>query len=314
MFGLKEEFNKHLKSQYPNKNNQNEVVFIKTLVDVLGYRYYSYSRMVHHVLVEHNLQHNHNLQDPVSCEIADILMLFIDGENMRYTFMQNKYDQETAYGPRYTLRKVYADNIQWDLLHYRCSLTSAPKELPTDCLSSAILDSAASYGIFVRESTTDTVNMSYSIARDLIPNRMKIIKSQNSHCAFDIVSQYNMIQMHISGSFEMQGTQDLDEFELAAQNMLVGSPLDMSCQEHRDLAIAFLGYALKSFESNQHAENFIRYKKLIDDFVGYHKLNEEIEKIDLPFNLVIMKADNDYQDFCPRVQHYYQKVRFLKER
>lgn len=302
---LKEIFNDYLIGQNPN-----EVAFIKTLVEVLGYRYYSYPRMVHHVLVEHNLQHNHVLQDPVCCEIADILMLFTDGKNMRYTFMQNKYDQETTYCPRYTLRKVYADNIQWDLLHYRCPLTAAPQGIPLDSLSSAILDSAASYGIFVRESKTGLVNMSYSIARDLISTRMKTIKSKNSHCAFDILSQYDMIQLHMSGFLEIQGTRDLDKFELAAQHMLVGSPLDMSCEKHQNLAKAFIGFALKSFENNPQAENLIRYQNLIHRFMEHHGLMQDnIEKAELPFNLVIIEANDDYYNPCPRLRYYFEKAR-----
>lgn len=310
---LKQDFNDYLIHHYSNVLQLGEVDLIKSLVKVLGTKYYASSHVVHKLQVQHDLQHNHNLPDTRSCEIADILFLFTDGEQMRYTFMQNKRDTTTTYGPHYTLRTVLADNVQWDLLHYRCPLIVSNRHgIPYNCLSSAILDSAATYGIFVNEYQTNTIDLSYSIARDLIPRRMKTIGTTHGNYTYDIISNYGAIQLDISGYFQVQGTTNLDEFEWAAQNMLVGTPIDMQYPNHKELCKSLLEIALTSLRNNKGNENSEKYQTIISQFARNNKIElESLENIELPYNVVIMYAQEMTRNpFVRYWRHVRDEIKF----
>lgn len=304
---LKQDFNAYLNQNYQNKLILGEVVLVKALVHVLGKKYFAYPHMVHQNYVYHDLQHIHLPPDTRKCEIADILMLFTDGKELRYTFMQNKRDKKTPYGPNYQLKKLSADVVQWDLLHYRCLLSRPTTNgIPVDCLSSAILDSAATYGVFVNETVTNTVDMSVSLARDLNSSRLTTIGQRGGKRTYNIFSQYNMVQHHISGYAEIQGTTNLDDFEWAAQNMLIGSPLNLKCAQHRRLAEILLGFASNCLQTNIQSENAEKYISLINSIVDRGDLNiHDFQNVRLPFNLVIMEANTNnaepkcFCEWCP---------------
>lgn len=158
--------------------------------------------------VYHPMQYKHVAPRERRCEIADVLMLFIDESGyLRYTFLQNKRDKKTKFDPKYPLRRVKADPVQWDLLHYRCPLSdSLNTDLPKDCLSSALLNSAATYGIFLNEQSTGEVEMSYHIARNMTLVSVSAISCKNYNRTYNLSTVYNQVN-YVNGYWETEGTQ-----------------------------------------------------------------------------------------------------------
>lgn len=220
---LKQELNK----LFTTPQQENEVSLFRGLIQVMNARNFAYAKEYHgnRGHVKHLMQYKHTTPRERCCEIADVLMLFIDeAGNMRYTFLQNKRDKKINYDPKSPLKRVKADPVQWDLLHYRCPLSDPLNtNLPKDCLSSAILDSAATYGIFLNEQFSSEVEMSYNIARNMTLVSTGAISSKKYSRSYDISTVYNRVNL-VNGYWEIEGTATLDGFETAAQAMLIGTP------------------------------------------------------------------------------------------
>ena len=297
---LKKELNDIFFKRGLNPQAQDEVDLFRALIKVMNKRHFACAKEYHakpgHV--KHMLQFNHAAPTERCCEIADVLMLFIDGEgNMRYTFLQNKRDKKIKYNPRQPLKKVRADSVQWDLLHNRCVLSDPlTTGLSNNCLSSAILDSAATYGIFLNENNSNCVEMSYNIARDLEPAVKRKIAAKSSNRTYNILTDYNRVYL-VDGYLEIGGTTTLDDFETAAQAMLVGSPIQADNSEQIEFAEAALSYAHTCLrnEGNRrnNEESHEDYYTLLYRCAERYHINVQKES-DLPYSLVVIKAKNKY--------------------
>ena len=291
---LKKIFNNSLAKKYGNVQRLCEVDLLKELIKVMRQTDYSYALMAHGQpgMVKHNLSFPHSAPDERVCEIADILMLFFDENNLRYTFLQNKRDKRTKYNPKNPLTKLRADPVQWDLLHYKSTLTDALNtNLPVDCLSSAILSSVATYGIFVNDSKGKTVDMSYSIARDLAATRCNPIPINHHPRTYRVTSDYGNTRRE-NGYYEIQGTRTLDEFEVAAKAMLVGSPIDFRNGRQRELARTLLSFARTCLiNDRERTENTQKYMSIINNFAEANGIEfDNRNEVLLPVNLVIMES------------------------
>lgn len=311
---LKKVFNDYLIKNYNNIQSLGEVDLLKALIEVMGQTDYSYAIMEHGKsgMVKHNLNYPHSAPDSRECEIADILMLFFDGDhNLRYTFLQNKRDKKTKYDPQTPLTKIKADPVQWDLLHYKSPLTSALNtKLPIDCLSSAILNSVATYGIFVNDLTGPTVDMSYSIARDLVAAHYNPIPKKPHDRIYNVSSDYGKIKKE-NGYYEIQGTRTLDEFELAAKAMMIGSPIEFNNPKQRELARLLLSFALTCLKNDQsQIERTQDYINIINNFVesNHIEINSRNDIL-LPLNLIIMESKKICYYACANDE---ERIEFIK--
>ena len=297
---LKKELNDYFISQGLNPQTQKEEPLFKALIEVMNKTNFAFAQEYHSHkgLVEHILQYAYSGKRVRCCEIADILMLFIDeAGNMRYTFLQNTRDKKTSYCSASPLRKFKAAPVQWDLLHYRCMLSNSLKTgLPIDCLSSAILNSAATYGIFVNESSSGCVEMSYNIARDLIPVTPSAIGEKSHKRTYNISSDYNTVILN-GGYLEIQGTATLDDFELAAQAMLVGTPIESNNCAHKKFAEIALSYALTCLteqrENAEPREGREDYLRLVFNCAERYRV-ELRGKVKLPYHLAVVKAKKKF--------------------
>ena len=298
---LKQDLNSKFTKQGINPQSVGEVDLFRALIKVMNNRNFAYAKEYHHSkgYVEHSMQFPHTPPHDRCCEIADVLMLFIDDNGeMRYTFMQNKRDNKLAYQHSSPLKKTKATPIQWDLLHHRCYLSNTLNTgLPPYCLSSAILPSAATYGIFVNEKYTGEVEMSYNIAANLQPCSMKRIHKPNNR-QYNITTTYNHVNF-VNGYWEVNGTARLDDFEVMAQAMLVGSPFLQNNPKHIELVKIFLSFINSCILSNKHDENlvdteiYVQTMSLIQRCANNYNV-EIVENIDLPFSLVVVGTKPTY--------------------
>ncbi len=291
-----------LNSLFVSPQHEDEVSLFRGLIESMNRSNFAYAKEYHgnKGYVKHFMQYKHTAPKERCCEIADVLMLFIDEiGNLRFTFLQNKRDKKLKYNPKFPPRKIKADPVQWDLLHYRCPLSdSMNTHLPTDCLSSAILNSAATYGIFFNERSSKEVEMSYSIARDMTLATTRAISAKKYKRTYDISTVYNRVNF-INGYWEIEGTTTLDDFEAAAQSMLIGTPVEYDNFHHRNIAKKFLSFALTCLRDenknahNEFAANHERYYAPLHRCAQRYEVNIE-EKTYLPYSLAVVKAKNVY--------------------
>ena len=292
-----------LNNLFANPQCENEVSLFRELIQVMNQRNFAYAKEYHgnRGHVKHLMQYKYKTPQERCCEIADVLMLFIDEYgNMRYTFLQNKRDKKKKYTPTLPPEKIEADPVQWDLLHYRCPLSDPlDTKLPRDCLSSAILNSAATYGIFFNEQFSNEVEMSYNIARDMTLVSTGAISSKKYNRSFDLSTVYNRVNL-INGYWEIEGTATLDDFETAAQAMLIGTPVEIDSTHHRKIAETFLSFAFtclrderNTLRNENYNANHERYYGPINRCAKRYEVNIEKETY-LPYNLVIVESKSRY--------------------
>lgn len=288
-----------LNNLFVNPQDEDEVSLFRGLLRVMNQSNFGYVKEYHgnRGHVQHLMQYKHLTPRERCCEIADLLMLFIDeAGNMRYTFLQNKRDKKTKYNPGFPLRRLKADPVQWDLLHYRCQLSDPlSTNLPIDCLSSAILNSAATYGIFLNEQFSGRVEMSYNIARDMTLVSTGAITTRKYNRAYDLSTVYNRVNF-VNGYWEIEGTATLDDFETAAKAMLIGTPVEIDNPRHRTIAEIFLSFAStclqderEKFYGENYNENHERYYATISRCARRYEVNID-ERIYLPYNLVLVES------------------------
>lgn len=292
-----------LNKLFVNPQAEDEVHLFRGLIRVMNQRNFAYAKEYHgkNGHVKHFMQYKHAAPRERCCEIADVLMLFIDEiGNLRFTFLQNKRDKKIKYDPKLPLRKIKTDPIQWDLLHYRCSLSNPLNtHLPTDCLSAAILNSVATYGTFLNEKFSNEVEMSYNIARDMTLVTTRAISAKKYSRTYDISTVYNRVNF-VNGYWEIEGTTTLDDFETAAQSMLIGTPVEVDNLHHKKIAEKFLSFAFTSLHDERNNYRIYdfnvsheRYYAPLNRCAQRYEVNIE-EKTYLPYSLVVVEAKSTY--------------------
>lgn len=305
---LKNDLNSIFTNNRQSPQAQGEVDLFRALMKAMNNNNWAYCKEYHGNVgqVEHILQHPHDGKHIRSCEIADILMIFIDNDNnMRYTFMQNKRDKKTPYYAANPLQRTRADCVQWDLLHHRCYLSDPlSTNLPRNILSSAILSSVATYGIFVNEANSTSVEMSYNIAKSLTPRTPTKITPKSTPRAYDISTRYNILNF-VDGYWEIDGTATLDDFEMAAKAMLIGTPVEKHNPHHSKIAQLLLSFAATSLQSEHNSieeRNLPRIHRMIRACAQAYEV--ELNKgVFLPYHLVVVNAQNTC--FATRCEKYF---------
>ena len=182
------------------------------------------------------------------------------------------------------------------LVAFRCALRDPIKtQLPEDCLSGAILDSAACYDTFVNDNGADTVDMSYNIARHLVPKNLGVLPPKKTRRTFIATTAYNRVH-RIGDYWEIEGTATLDDFAAAGQAMLVGSPLLQKAGQQKMLPALFLSYAytcLQNERSDENAWRNERYDGILHRAAERYGVSLQTETI-LPYHLAVIAAKKSY--------------------
>lgn len=299
-------FSRQFKKLASRLSNPNEVNLFRCLIDAINGSAYCYGSMAkekHQNYVKFKSQKFLN-NTTYKVEIADVLMIFVGNNNIRYTFMQNK---KNALKSNNILR---INPIQWDLLYSKPTIDPLNTGLPKDILCSAVLDSAGTYGDFF--FSNNHWDMSYYIATEIIPNKSIISPTSRSLRSFRIKSTKRMI-LKKNNFKEINRTEHLDCFEHYAQKMLVGTPVFVLNKENGELsfispsgkAIVDISYNLyNKMKSENDRKRFSRsFEETID---GYHKLirnndyqKESIKKI----NCFLFDITKD-SECCHHSLHY----------
>ena len=286
---LKQDFNQELQRTHSTPHAAGEIACFDALIRALSKSHYVYVSRVHgnSGMVYHTIQHRPTTYGSKRCEIADLLMFFISEDEVRYTFMQNKRKRGICHNKNLTSESITL--IQWDLLHYKCTISNASNKynFPTKCLSSAVLDSVGTYGFFVNE-IAGTVDMVYTIASDM--NYSGMLNSINSRVV-QINSNYNKVR-NVRGYDEVEGTTDLDKFESAGFNMLIGTPLSAMIEENIEQVNELLGIIKTCFKN----QSDHKLESLVDQFIANNSINP-IEPDAIICNVLIMDCSNSNTKF-----------------
>ena len=164
------------------------------------------------------------------CEISDLLLVFINNNECRYTFMQNKYSKSSNV---FVILK--ADIIQYHLLSNRLRFAPISKSLALNGneLSSALLDTAGTYGDFCYDTSTNTFDMRYFCASDLSTAKPYTIKPKIGKKRNVIQRKLTLnktlwsasktrIRRHLQECFYCS---TLDDFEYEGRAMHIGTPI-----------------------------------------------------------------------------------------
>lgn len=293
---LKDEMNRILRQNGWAPHGVDEVPVFRALIKAIEKDGSMYATEYHgnKGQVKHLLQYAHTAPTERQCEIADMLMLFFGTDDeLRFTFLQNKRDKKTPYAPTTPLRKTKGDPLQWDLLHYRCDLSDGMRtNLPQDCLRAAILNSAATYGIFVNETATQDVDMTYHIARDLIPVTPSPISPKPRPRTYAIGTNYNRLHK-VNGYWEVEGTPTLGDFEVMARAMFVGSPICPRNPRHREFMRTALSFAVTCLQSERNHDDNIQKRRQYLERIYRYADRYEIELSEntmLPYSLTLWQA------------------------
>lgn len=160
----------------------------------------------------------------VVCELCDLLLIF-EKENkenqkeIRYTFLQAKYDKNGIRNQYFkcSLRQHY-------LLSQYPYITGVNSfAIKPTILQDHVTDSIGTFGIFKKDNSG--FDMVYSIANNIRLYPVKNINSirKNRSCLHYVA--YNPATKITNGYQEKIFCDNLDDFEIAANNMLVGNPV-----------------------------------------------------------------------------------------
>lgn len=170
-------------------------------------------------------QHYVKFEDPkvgrnIRREIADILIIFVGKEYIRYTLLQNK-KSKTSINPN--TNAIYVKSIdyyQWYLLAKKPIISS--NKYPSNILSNAILGSAGTYGDFYNDGT------SYDM-RFFVADCAKQKGTSNKSACFDVNVANNSCR-NKSGFCEVLRLERLDDFETFGKHMMIGTPIPVNGQ------------------------------------------------------------------------------------
>ena len=212
---LSNDFNSRIKIAKPN-----EVDLFRTLTDSLRYKGVSVKEF-HGCkgIVEFDINHLGSTFQK-RCEICDLLLVFIHPEEIRFTFLQNKYTRRFIAAN--IIPKVNAS--QHYLLSTRPIFNPLFTGLPNNILNDALIDGAGSFGNFYFNGKS--FDMSYFVATSLKPTskltKLCLHKGYNRKYISTTVPYPALIYNHLF--FEAAFCENLDDFESASSKMLIGSP------------------------------------------------------------------------------------------
>lgn len=154
-------------------------------------------------------------------EICDLLIITYSTQNklVRATFLQAKYTKNVYQNPF----RFHGDVFQWLLLAQRPQINDNNKNpLPQDILSSALLNSIGSFGVFYKDN--GSIDFGFSTADSIGYYSRTPFSSKNTHKILSFRNkkiQYSFNKMFI----DLQTSYGANYFEQALYKMQVGCPI-----------------------------------------------------------------------------------------
>lgn len=169
----------------------------------------------------------------VRCEVGDLLIVAFNNNEIRYTLMQNKTMHK---------KKYFGTNPLTIPVKQHYVLANKPNIFPVgkspylhnSLLSSAVLDSVGSFGVFYKVKSiypphSYIFNMNYMIANRLIFNSKvtptQLIKKSKRKARF--IGEINNVVLK-KGYKEIEACTNLNCFEYALRHMLIGTPVSLA--------------------------------------------------------------------------------------
>lgn len=240
---IKKDFNSYISKRIKGKIDE------LSLIDALIYSFdkngaYTYKYHGIKGLVQFDI----NVPSPlisypnVKCEIADIFIIFIGQDEIRYTFLQNKYSR--VGGSDHLIPKV--NTRQHYLLSERVLFNPLKTGLPSNILKSGLCHGAGSYGDFFNND--HDYDMRYFVSKTLFPKNNRTLDFYGRKKVRSFFNTYldSYWFNYINGIFECPHVSNLDDFEIMAKRMLIGSPVDIKNKDLSKYFAKLIRFIIKS--------------------------------------------------------------------
>ena len=198
----------------------------------------------------------------VRCEIADILFIFVSNSQIRYTFLQNKYSRigdSDSIIPR-------ANTRQYFLLSQRPVINPLKTGLPPNILKDSLCPGCGSYGDFYFDGVN--YDMRYFVAKTLFPKNKQtadFYSKAKNRCLFNTYLDKNWLNFY-NNQFECSHASSLDEFEIMAKRMLIGSPININSSNLKKCFYKLIVSIVNKSNKINKNEKFVSYiNGLLDD-------------------------------------------------
>lgn len=235
------------------------------------------------------------------CEISDLLIVVIGERQIRYTLLQNKTKHKDTYSP---FNAMSLSVRQHHLLSSKPVVTPAGKSpyLYPDILSSAILDSVGSFGIFYSKGVADVTGKQLYDMSYMIANRIHFVTTlktddynKNKRLKAEFLGKPDNI-VSLNEYEEVEGCDGLDKFEAYLKKMKIGTPVTLSGNNENLQLIKLINYKIDNELEVQE-----RDKAVIKEFKSlYKKFRVELSGEDLVDiksrrypDILLIKASNN---------------------
>lgn len=225
------------------------------------------------------------------CEISDLFIIFIAQNQIRATFMQNKFSRCTKND--WSIKKV--NTIQHALLSQRPIINPLSSGVPSNILHDAMLPGIASYGDFYIDGSK--YGMTYFDAFTLVQYKYSLprlysIKETRYYNSFgnDIIFGKNQF-------FEFVHATDLNDFEQKYKSMKIGCPIECLDINSRNWLISMVKKELLYQSTKSNNSNASVMLDYLMKFANDKKINinDNIERT--PFSILIINCvDNDLEE------------------
>lgn len=242
----------------------------------------------------------------VRCEVGDLLIVAFNNNEIRYTLMQNKTMHK---------KKYFGTNPLTIPVKQHYVLANKPNIIPvgkspylhSSLLSSALLDSVGSYGVFYKTKLvypphSYLFNMNYMIANRLSFNSKvtptQLIKKSKRKAKF--IGEINNVVIK-KGHKEIEACTNLSNFEYALRHMLIGTPVSLSKGSNNLTIIKIISLIIERDSSNgisdnQVRNNFLRVVRRLEIF-GTEKDYDDYKSTKLPGIVLIDNTQVNENDF-----------------
>jgi len=246
----------------------------------------------------------------VRCEIGDLLIVSFNWNEIRYTLMQNKTMHKEKY---YGIMPFTIPVKQHYVLANKPNIVPVGKHpyLHADILSSALLDSVGSFGVFYKNKTIYPpheylFNMNYIIANRMIFNSkvtpIQFFRKSKRKAKF--IGEINNVVLN-KGYKEIEACTNLYDFEFALRNMLIGTPISLSNNISDSILIKIIAAKITSKFQSLNQDNQVRnnFLEIVRERTNFNE-DQEIDKyarIKMPDIVLIdntRKLDNIFLDSC----------------
>ncbi len=283
---LKTDFNNAIRNtNVPHKSINEAFLFRELLKRIKGNNGIGYECHGPRGMVTFNIPSDNN--NPHKCEISDLLLIFVSGNDIRFTFMQNKYSRKKSDD----LNITRMNSVQHYLLSERPVLLTSTLNIPLNILQNALLPGVGSYGNFSYDSATKSYDMVYFTAKTLQKKSKGVPKytSNSNYTYFNSMTDPNW-HCCINYIDECVHCPNLDVFEQKYNQMKIGTPINLlnNSDESNLVTIKFLFNVINYCLRNDN--NAFDYRQRLISVVGnirdYYKIEYDND-FEVNYNVIV---------------------------